>query len=286
MDDDVGTAVRHGRQAAALAESEAGADVYVAALAALAGALYMAGEIDGASEAAQKAVRHVDGEHQGVERMEAWSTLALVAVERGHAAAARSYANEARNLARKIGVRDSWTGGSAAAAQAAMLASEGKLREAEREAEHAARMRRSAEASAQQAWALILLASIQARRGRLTRAEEALDAAGEMIGEMRNAGRLPVLAAEAAALLVQTTRRAEAGSLRESLTPAELEILGLLATDLSQREIGAQLFLSVNTIKTHARNVYRKLGASSREDAVGRAAAAGLLDSAASERLA
>ena len=53
IDDDVGEAVRHGRRAAALAES-GGADVYVAALAALAGALYMAGEIDEAAEAAQR----------------------------------------------------------------------------------------------------------------------------------------------------------------------------------------------------------------------------------------
>jgi LuxR family maltose regulon positive regulatory protein len=73
---------------------------------------------------------------------------------------------------------------------------------------------------------------------------------------------------------------AEAGSLRESLTPAEHEILGLLATDLSQREMGAQLFLSMNTIKTHTRNIYRKLGATSREDAVAHALASGLLDAA------
>jgi LuxR family maltose regulon positive regulatory protein len=81
-------------------------------------------------------------------------------------------------------------------------------------------------------------------------------------------------------LLVRTRAEAEAGSLREPLTPAELEILRRLATDLSQREIGAQLFLSLNTIKTHTRNIYRKLGAISREDAVGRAVASGLLDSA------
>ena len=146
IDDDVGEAVSHGRRAAALAES-GGADVYVAALAALASALYMAGEIDEAGEAAQKAVRRVDGGHPNLERMEAWSTLALVAVERGHLAAGRSHANEARILAREIGVRDSWTGGSAAAAQAAVLAAEGKLGEAEREAEHAERTRRGREAS-------------------------------------------------------------------------------------------------------------------------------------------
>ena len=175
IDDDVGEAVSHGRRAAALAET-GGAAVYVAALVSLAGALYMAGELEDAGEAAQKAVRHLDGGRPDLERMEAWSILALVAVERGHLAAARSHADEARILAREIGVRDSWTGGSAAAAQAAVLAAEGKLPEAEREAEHAVRTRKNPEANVPQAWSLILLATIRARRGRLAQADEALEA--------------------------------------------------------------------------------------------------------------
>ena len=63
---------------------------------------------------------------------------------------------------------------------------------------------------------------------------------------------------------------------------AELGVLRLLATDLTQREIGTQLYLSVNTVKTHTRSLYRKLGASSREEAVTRASALGLLDVAES----
>ena len=55
-------------------------------------------------------------------------------------------------------------------------------------------------------------------------------------------------------------------------------MLRLLATDLSQREIGAELFLSLNTVKTHTRSLYRKLGVASREEAVARATALGLLD--------
>ena len=51
-----------------------------------------------------------------------------------------------------------------------------------------------------------------------------------------------------------------------------------LATGLSRREIGEQLYISLNTVKTHTRELYRKLGASSRSDAVARAEAVGLLD--------
>ena len=48
-------------------------------------------------------------------------------------------------------------------------------------------------------------------------------------------------------------------------------------TDDQQREIGAVLHLSLNTVKTHSRVLYRKLGASSRADAVQRARRIGLL---------
>ena len=59
---------------------------------------------------------------------------------------------------------------------------------------------------------------------------------------------------------------------------AELRVLRLLPTHLSFPAIAKQLFVSTNTVKTHVRALYRKLDASSRSEAVSRAAAAGLLD--------
>ena len=58
------------------------------------------------------------------------------------------------------------------------------------------------------------------------------------------------------------------------ITPRELEILGLMAAGLSNREIASQLFVSENTVKTHANRVLDKLGAKRRTQAVriGRAA--------------
>ena len=52
----------------------------------------------------------------------------------------------------------------------------------------------------------------------------------------------------------------------------------LLSTHLSFREIGERLFVSRNTIKTQAISVYRKLGVSSRSDAIARAAELGLVE--------
>jgi LuxR family maltose regulon positive regulatory protein len=61
------------------------------------------------------------------------------------------------------------------------------------------------------------------------------------------------------------------------LSPAELRLLPYLQTHLSIREIGDRLFLSRNTISTEVAAIYRKLGVSSRSEAVDRATAVGLL---------
>jgi two-component system, NarL family, response regulator LiaR len=52
------------------------------------------------------------------------------------------------------------------------------------------------------------------------------------------------------------------------ITPRELEILGLIADGLSNREIAEKLFVSENTVKTHSRRLFDKLGAQRRTQAV------------------
>ena len=63
----------------------------------------------------------------------------------------------------------------------------------------------------------------------------------------------------------------------QDLSEREAVVLQCLPTHLSNQEIAAQLYVSPNTLKTHLRNIYRKLGVSSRREAVARAAALGLL---------
>ena len=63
------------------------------------------------------------------------------------------------------------------------------------------------------------------------------------------------------------------------LTAAELRLMPLLATHLSFREIAEKLHVSRNTIKTQAISVYRKLGVSSRSDAIAEAVRIGLRES-------
>ena len=63
-----------------------------------------------------------------------------------------------------------------------------------------------------------------------------------------------------------------------ALTAAELRLLPMLATHLSFPEIAAELFLSPHTVKSQTMSIYRKLGASSRSQAVTRSRELGLLE--------
>ena len=73
----------------------------------------------------------------------------------------------------------------------------------------------------------------------------------------------------------QITAAAALGA--SSLTTAELRLVPLLPTHLTYPEIGERLFISRHTVKTHAGSVYRKLGASSRKEAVERIIELGLI---------
>ena len=71
--------------------------------------------------------------------------------------------------------------------------------------------------------------------------------------------------------------RAAGSDLIEPLSERELEVLRLVAEGLTNPEIASRLYLTVNTVKVHARNIYGKLNVHNRTQAVGRARQLGLL---------
>jgi LuxR family maltose regulon positive regulatory protein len=95
----------------------------------------------------------------------------------------------------------------------------------------------------------------------------------EILQQRPDLGVLSVLAGRLRAN-VATSRARDAGA--STLTAAELRLLPLLSTHLSYREIGEQLFVSRHTVKTQAYSAYRKLGVSSRSEAVIRTRELGL----------
>lgn len=123
----------------------------------------------------------------------------------------------------------------------------------------------------ERAWALVELGRRHVAAGAPEEAAAALSAAeGALVGA-RDPGRM-------AARLRRARREIEPGAPsgrrpddRDELSDRELAVLRLLPTELSQREIGEVLYVSLNTVKSHVRAIYLKLGTDSRQDAVARA---------------
>jgi LuxR family maltose regulon positive regulatory protein len=276
---DLGAAVALGR---ATRDTAAEADeVEVPFLACLAFLLYLGGEHDEARALAETALDRAEAPQRPHGKVMARSTLSLLAAAEGDTGAAVAHADRALAFALAAGVDQSASGGSARVARAVALVAKGELHAAEREAAEGERLRRCPEPEVGHVHALLVRAEVRARRGRLGAAAADLDVARKRLAAFVDAGTLlPALAATVETRLTQA--RAEASAVSELPSEAELNVLRLLGTDLSQREIGARLYLSVNTVKTHMRVLYRKLGVSSREEAVERATALGLIDDAAS----
>ena len=183
-----------------------------------------------------------------------------------------------------VGTSRSWLGANASAALGLVHLESGRLIEAERELASAEHFFVDEVASVHHAWLLLLLGRARCRRGRLEAAELALQLA---TGELDELGGPPTVAALAVALaeeLAEARRRTGNGEPGELPSKAELAVLRLLASDLSTRQIGTQLFLSPNTVRSHTRAIYRKLGVNARVDAVARAEALGLLADSDSPR--
>jgi LuxR family maltose regulon positive regulatory protein len=206
----------------------------------------------------------------------ALSYLALTHAEQGKVGEGRRVAGAALSRSAEPLVAEHFVTGLAHLAQALALAATGQVEQAAAAAARAVQLARRGGGRLELGLALATHA-------------QALLAAGEdgapMLAEAkriaracRDPGWLPELLTRLSRATTPVgPRLVPDGTAVVAFSDRERELLPLLAGTLSQREIGAVLHLSLNTVKTHSRMLYRKLGASSRADAVQRARRIGLL---------
>jgi ATP/maltotriose-dependent transcriptional regulator MalT len=200
--------------------------------------------------------------------------LALLDLEAGDLASAERWAHRAVGLVDSEGLADTATGAWAGATLGAVLARGRDRDEGERLLSLGVDRMRAASEPLLVIQALLALADALGARGAVGDERRALAEARDLIDVCTDPGIFADRWEEISRSLAAATRPVGNGM---ELTKREVEILLLLPTRLSQREIGRRLFVSYNTVHSHMRSIYRKLGVSSRIDAVERAREHGLL---------
>ena len=152
-------------------------------------------------------------------------------------------------------------------ALARATAARGGLAEAEQLLDQALGVLRNDSFRVQYAQALAELAGVRHGRGDGDGARTAAEEARRLVATFADPGMLGALLDRTERALGRPGRR-EPSAAAAALTERELVVLRLLATELSQPEIASELYVSVNTVRTHIQGIYRKLGAASRREAI------------------
>jgi LuxR family transcriptional regulator, maltose regulon positive regulatory protein len=210
--------------------------------------------------------------------MVAVAERSLLAADRGDFDTARRLAHEARTVAEEFELQSHTTSTIAIAAAARVALNEGDSRRVRTVLDEAGALVPLLTYAIP--WlstqTLLELARTRLALGQLDLGRTLLGRAEEIIRRSVDLGILEGLAAR-----LETRAPAPVGlpaEARTELTPAELRLLPYLATHLSFPEIGRELSLSRNTIKTQAVAIYRKLGVTSRSEAIARVAELGFVD--------
>jgi len=244
-----------------------------AALAGLGQCRYLLGDPDGAAEALREARTLIRDDLNMLALASGY--LALVECDQGNPRQAERIARRAVEAAEAAESALSGIGVMAHTGLGAALTAQGRLAEADDRLSFVVGLHNGGSPSVWLAHALLLLAGCRYHAGDAARAREALDEATDTLDRVPGPGIVPDLAAAMRGRLLAPGRRAAAFG--QELSDREVVVLRLLATGLSQREIASQLYISPNTVKTHIRATYRKLGAGTRPQALHRARDLGLL---------
>jgi len=246
---------------------------------ALGHALYLSGRADETRPQLEELVRRVPAAAQPVAVVLALAVLSLLAGDEGDDRTAMALARRAAATADTQGLGAEPMCGIAYAALGRALARQGELAEAEVQLSRALEPVGIDSMLVQRAFALLLLAPVRRGRGDLPGARAQVEQARRLIERSADPGSLPALLDRTEQALASTPRRRI--EVEADLTERELAVLRLLPARLSNREIGRELYVSVNTVRSHVQAIYRKLGVGARAEAVARARELGLLSTLA-----
>ncbi len=205
--------------------------------------------------------------------------LALIAADRGDWRGCRAKIEAGFAVARANGLEEYWICTSAHVARGRLLRHDRRPTEARAELERAVSLARRGAGLVEWLYALTTLAELLRELGDRRGARELVLEARELLSRCPEPGTLaPRLLeqVESALRLVVDVSGARPVVIDE-LTAREQTVLGLLPTGLSAREIGDELGISRDTVKTHSKRIYQKLGVSSRRSAVARGRELGLI---------
>ena len=205
--------------------------------------------------------------------------LALIAADRGDWRGCSGKIEAAFAVVRANGLEEYWICTSAHVARGRLFRHNRRLTEARAELERAVDLARRGAGLVEWSYALTTLAELLRELGDRRGARELVLEARELLSRCPEPGTLAprrVEQVESALRLVVDLSGARPVVIDE-LTAREQAVLGLFPTGLSTREIGNELGISRDTVKTHTKRIYQKLGVSSRRDAVARGRDLGLL---------
>jgi LuxR family maltose regulon positive regulatory protein len=263
---DLVAAVELARRAAAL-EIDPTKDRYGVAHSILATALFWAGEPSEARRAADAIWADISS---GYIRMTVAGILAVACFESGEIDRAERVGRHAVDLAARTHVGPSPEMALSHLGLGAALAARGELDAAVIHLETGIDLAKWWQVPSPIAYGRLLLGAVRVTQGSPDEAEELLRLAAPVVDTAQTEGQLARSRKRLEVALRQSAGRGLAGVSAE-LTDRERDVLRLLPSPLNQREIGRELYLSRNTVKTHTQSLYRKLGVSSRREAVARA---------------
>jgi LuxR family transcriptional regulator, maltose regulon positive regulatory protein len=211
--------------------------------------------------------------------MLALGRLAQIAADRGDWRGCAAKVEAAFDVVRANGLEEYWICCSAHIARGRLLRHDRRPAEARAELERAVSLARRGAGLVEVSYALTTLAEQYIELGERPAARELVIEARELLTRCPEPGTLVprlVEQLETALRLVVDLSRASP-VVTDELTAREQTVLSLLPTGMSAREIGDELGISRDTIKTHTKRIYQKLGVSSRRAAVVRGRELGLI---------